>query len=353
MENFDRIIDKLNANIIEEVLRQLHASRLTQKELANLTGINASTLSKLLLGKTRFSIEQLTKIALVLGKDISEFLSFRNIGIENASNIYSTTNIQESDNFVFDTNRPAFNGYLGNTYYVYFHSTMSSESKLIYGELTFNSTGKDRCRVDLVLYTGKTDVSGKKITKNYIGDMIISIPQSSCYCILTNQRIGEMCFFIFHHMFLFNQEMICRMAVALTTSSGENKRPTIHRLVITKQKFDLDANPHDLSFLQGQLKLNSQKIIISKKTFETIKSQLSPDSDADLIFYLTEIEKLFLHEEFYIIDENKILLSDIDVITKVRGISLLREKSIAENFNKISTTTDEFLFEYIQHSKNN
>ena len=141
MENFDRIIDKLNANIIEEVLRQLHASRLTQKELANLTGINASTLSKLLLGKTRFSIEQLTKIALVLGKDISEFLSFRNNGIENASNIYSTTTIQESDNFVFDTNRPAFNGYLGNTYYVYFHSTMSSESKLIYGELTFNSTG--------------------------------------------------------------------------------------------------------------------------------------------------------------------------------------------------------------------
>ena len=352
MENYNLIINKLEANIIEEVHKQLRTSRLTQKELATKTGINASTLSKLLLGKSNFSIEQLAKIALALGKDISDFLSFRNIGIENTSNIYSTTDMQESDNFVFDTNRPAFNGYLGNKYYVYFHSTMSSESKLIYGELTFASTGKDRCKVDLVLYTGKTDVSGKKITKNYVGDMIISIPQSSCYCILTNQRIGEMCFVIFHHMFLFNQDMICRMAVALTTSSGEHKRPTVHRLVISKQKFNLEATSHDLSFLRGQLKLNSKKIIISKATFESLKNQLSPDSDADLISYLNEIEKLISLEEFYIIDENKILLSDIDVFTKVQGISLLREKSIAENYNKISTTTDEFLFEYIQNPKN-
>ena len=103
MENYNLIINKLEANIIEEVHKQLRTSRLTQKELATKTGINASTLSKLLLGKSNFSIEQLAKIALALGKDISDFLSFRNIGIENTSNIYSTTDMQESDNFVFDT----------------------------------------------------------------------------------------------------------------------------------------------------------------------------------------------------------------------------------------------------------
>ena len=94
------------------------------------------------------------------------------------------------------------------------------------------------CKV-LKIYTGKIDVSGQKITKNYTGDMIISVSFSSCYCSLINSEIGELCFLFFHHMFLFSQEIICRVGGVLTTSSGSNRRPTMHRMVISKYPFDI------------------------------------------------------------------------------------------------------------------
>lgn len=347
MDNNKFYYDNYNSKIVLKVNQKIKNKHITQKQLAQSTGINQSTLSKLLANKSKFTVEQLIKICIALETDISEFISFQNSHLNAISNIYSS--LIENDNLVCDTKRSAYKGYLDNKYSIYFYSTISSETKLIHGQLTLNNTDENRCKINLKLYTGKIDISGKKITKNYTGDMIISIPLSSCYCILINQSIGEMCFLIFHHMFLFNNDMICRVGAALTTSSGENRRPTLHRMIISKYDFDLQDNSPDLHFLKGQLKLNNSQIIIPKSSFEKVKKYIFQNNLEEFQTFFSSFESLSSKEEYYIIDENKLLDSNISVSTKIQCISLLRENSISHKYNKISSKSDEYLFKYLEY----
>ena len=152
-------------------------------------------------------------------------------------------------------------------------------------------------------------------------------------------------------MFLFNQSIICRMGSVLTISSGENRRPTLHRMVISKYPFDLTEGSEDLSFLKGQLKLNTSKIILSKADFEQLKAREETKDSPAILEFLNKFEEIALKEDYYIADEANLVTLNTSVTTKVKGISLLRESSIASKYNKISTKVDEFLFEYIFHTK--
>lgn len=347
MEKDTKYTEEYNYKIIENVLNKMKVQHVTQRELSKLANISQPTLSKLLSNKSKFTVEQLVKIAAALQTDISEFVSFQSNSINSMHNMFSS--IIENDNLVCNTNRSAFKGYLGNKYFIYFYPTISSESKLIHGEMELKQSEENRCKINLKLYTGKIDVAGNKITKNYTGDMIISIPLSSCYCILTNQSIGEMCFITFHHMFLFNYDMRCRVGAVLTTSSGENRRPTIHRMVISKHEFDLQEDSPDLHFLKGQLKLNDSQIMISKSSFEELKKYILVNSPEEFQTFFSSFEVLSTKEEYYIIDENKLLDSSFSVSTKIQCISLLREKSASNKYNKVSTKSDEYLFKYLEY----
>lgn len=339
--------DNYNSKIVLKVNQKIKKMHITQKELSLSTGISQSTLSKLLANKSKFTVEQLLKISIALQTDISEFASFENGTRNSVENMYSS--LVENDNLVCDTKRTAYKGYLNNEYSIYFYPTISSEDKLIHGKLRIYDTDENRCKINFKLYTGKIDIAGEKITKNYTGDMIISIPLSSCYCILINQSIGEMCFLIFHHMFLFNHDMMCRVGAALTTSSGENRRPTLHRMIISKYDFDMQDDSPDLHFLKGQLKLNDSKIIISKTALEDLKRYALKNNLEEFQTFFSSFETLSLPDEYYVIDENKLLDSTISISTKVQCISLLREKSISNKYNKISTKSDEYLFKYLEY----
>ncbi len=347
MENNTFLNNNYNSKIVSKVNQKIKNKHVTQKQLSYSTGINQSTLSKLLANKSKFTVEQLIKISIALQTDISEFVSFKDDEQISMGNIYSS--IIENDNLVCDTQRSAYKGYLNNEYSIYFYSTISSENKLIHGKLQLKDTDENRCKISLKLYTGKIDVEGNPITKNYTGDMIISIPLSSCYCILVNHLIGEMCFLIFHHMFLFNHDMVCRVGAALTTSSGENRRPTMHRMIISKYKFDLQDDCPDLHFLKGQLKLNDSQIIISKSEYEKLKEYIFNNNLSEFQSFFSVFEQSYSKEEYFTIDENKLLDSSIPVAAKIQCISLLREKSIYNKYNKISTKSDEYLFKYLEY----
>lgn len=134
--------------------------------------------------------------------------------------------------------------------------------------------------------------------------MVISISLASCYCTLTNAEIGELCFLSFHHMFLFSQDILCRVGAVLTTSSGGNRRPTLHRMILSKYAFDLDEDSEDLHFLKGQLKLNSSKILISEKEFDALIKQCSSEADGNLKKFFSSFKDLAEHEEYYQIEES-------------------------------------------------
>lgn len=342
IKNFESTINNINDKIINIINAKLVETNTTQQQLATATGIAQPTISKLLNGSSKFSLNQIIRISTALGENLFACVSCEDFDSANVSNPYDFMPIEETDSLVLSSNRPAFKGYINNVYYTYFLSTVSGIDEIIRGELVFSTTQYNRCKVNFKLYTGKNDISGIPITKNYIGNMIISIPFSTCYCTLTNSELGELCFFSFHHMFLLNEHMKCRVGAVLTTSSGENRRPTLHRMIISQYEFDLN-NKKDKYFLYGQLKLNNKKIIIKNSDFEEILSDFKAYSAK--IKHLVEFEN---QESIIEIDENQILGLTGSLKQKIDLICALRAKSYANKNNKIGSNTEEFLFEYIQ-----
>lgn len=120
---------------------------ITQKILAENSGINQSTLSKLLSGKASFTLEHIAKIARALNIDAADLVSFRP-GTVITNTCFSSHYIPENDNLVCSINRPAFKGYIGIKYYLCFYSTISLEAKWSRRTHTFR-TDENRCRVNL------------------------------------------------------------------------------------------------------------------------------------------------------------------------------------------------------------
>lgn len=56
-----------------------------------------------------------------------------------------------------DKNHPAFNGYKDKIFHIYLYSTISSESFLLNGELSFTCKDSSFCKAKMTLNTGKTD----------------------------------------------------------------------------------------------------------------------------------------------------------------------------------------------------
>lgn len=333
--------------IINRIKSLMHDNGLKQQDLAEKTGTNQSMISKILSGSSTLTLTSIVKICSVLKVSPSVLLSTEDTPLNelfDGDEVYSTGLMSENDNLVFDTSRQVFRGYLNVEYFVYFYSTMSTEDKILNGKLLFKkSDNNKRCETKLELFTGKKDLEGNEITKIYTGEMAISISMSSCYVTLVNYELGELCFFCFRHMFLFNQEMLCRIAEVLTVSSGENKRPTAHRMIISKYKLD---TVEDEYFIKGQLKLNGSDIVIEKEKFEILKNLEIVKNSENLSRFFNEIESI--KEYTYIkIEENMLRNMSIDVHDKVLGISLLREYTDAPKHNKVGSKPDEYIYKYI------
>lgn len=246
------------------------------------------------------------------------------------------------DPLVFKMDEDEFNGYKGE-YYCYFFPTISSESKLLEGKLNFKqSKVGEYCEAHFKLDTNKYyDAERKeKIYKEYRGELIISVRMGSCYCLLHNTDIGEICFLIFHHMYLNNEQLKCRLCTAATASAGDNRRPTIHRMLISR-----DPIPGEhLKLLKSQLLLNNSEILISSNNLEKLKTQeedtLPPEVEK---MFQTSIQK----EEYYKLSEFQIRALDIPPVDKLRAICLLRNWSTAPKYNKIGSKCDELLFDYL------
>ena len=172
--------------------------------------------------------------------------------------------------------------------------------------------------------------------------MIISLPLSTCYISLVNQQIGEISYLTFAHMFVFNSDMLCRMGAVLTTSAGEHKRPTLHRMLISKVEFDL-KDENDALFLDSQLNLNNKNIILSAKNLENLEA----DSNIQQLLDKVSVDKL--KSTYYVIDENQLLSSNMNVADKINAINKLRKYSITDKNNKINDYTNSLLFSYVEN----
>lgn len=195
------------------------------------------------------------------------------------------------------------------------------------------------CKTTLKLFTGdkkKVDGKDQEVVKEYSGEFVISIPMQSCYCFLKNAQMDEQCFFVFHHWHIFNNDLLCRVAAAATTSAGGNRRPTIHRIYMCRDKLSIDEQ----KYIRGQLRLNDSEILVSKKRYKQMISEQNIPEEFCRIF-----EQEAKIEEYYSVAEAKLINCEIVDKEFAKVISLLRDYSVAPKYNKVSMKTDEFVYE--------
>lgn len=248
--------------------------------------------------------------------------------------------------FVFNPNENEFKGYKGE-YYCYFFPTISSEHKMLTGKLCFSDDNiHGNCRADFELNTNLKKPDGSNVFKHYTGTLIVSVPQNSCYCILSNSDYGEICMLNFHHRYFIadDQELRCRLAAVITTSAGESRRPTTHRMLISRTMLTAEEQ----SILSSQLLLNSADIIVPVDDVRAMIEQDILPSEIAALF-----EKEIKPREFYCFNEFKIHCVNLDYTKRAKAICQLREKSSALIYNKISSKADELIFKYLTQRNNN
>jgi hypothetical protein len=262
--------------------------------------------------------------------DISSILVDKKIGVGNS----------RISSFIFDPSDDAYAGYLGK-YYCYFYPTISNEEELLTATLEFfpNVINNEEkvCDAKFTLDTKAFDENKQPIIKEYNGRLIISKPQTSCYCILSNPKIGEISMIAFHHRYFFSQRLQCRLVNVLTISAGDNRRPTVHRMLISRS----ELNEETKNLIKAELLMNNSEIIIREDCFEEIKKDLP--HEVLKLFESGDIQKA----QFYCFPEIRIDSVNISKEARLKAILSLRGKSIANKNNKIGHKADEAVFYYL------
>lgn len=340
-------------DVIQKIKQVMDQKSMSQVVLANKIGMGQSTLSKFLAGDTRVSLSHIAKICWALEINPGDILSLDQEQLPRAAATVPYGHSRNSETLITSPAHSAFKGYL-RAFYVYFNSTISSEDIILEGILKFEpSPDTDICTADLVLDTGKKRADGTPITKHYTGELIISLSMSACYCTLISPEISEICFLVFHHMFLFHEELICRLACVSTVSSGGNKRPTIHRMLISRNRLDVSNHKSDdFNFVRGQLMLNSSEIYITEKAYANMKHMEEEQlNDEEMRALLDEFDALCDKDKVFFVDESKLRNSLYPMDKKLKMITLLRKYSISSKYNKISTKSDEYILNYLENKK--
>ena len=343
--------------VIKKINLIMKSKGLKQQDLSKKSNISQSTLSKLIKGELKINLQHLIKLSKALDIEPKYLLStdenivYNNMGQYNGNGIIDETFLDDKI-LIRDTRHPAFKGYKNNEFQFYCFSTVSSETELLEGVLNFSETDNYQyCKATLSLYTGQIDKNGHKILKYYSGELIISLTMRACYCVLINTEIGEICIINFQHSFFFNRELECRVGAIVSTSSGGNRLPIMQRVLISKQILNVnDANSPDYTFVRGQLNLNDSTIYILEDTFTAL---LSDTKLEHLHYFFQYCSNYMTPMRFKVIDESKIKDIPVPSDLKAQGISTLRKHSIASKYNKVSSKTEEFVFQYINSKISN
>lgn len=322
-------------------------------------------ISDIELGKSNHNIthdviKQLQKILSISEKYVSPILNI----VSNDSLIKEkdTTKIQiqEYDNLLVETKHSIFNHYIGE-YYCLFYSTDSSNSKTVDAKMILSSkevNGIDICYAQLFIIN-----NGKPI-KSYSGQFFVNIHYNTWYCILIGKEKQEVSMLLSSHINASIENNLLNVALVLTTAAGSNKRPTMHRMIISRKEFSAKKK----ATIVSQLKLNSDMITISEANLKLVKQQTeskisqlkSEKSKSQYISLLkcinlimtdnTIVQKQIYYSfpESFIYDNKQIFP---DKKNKSFVISKFRDKDNNRYHNKTSNTVQEICVDIMYGNK--
>lgn len=308
--------------------------------------LQQSTLSKILTDSTSMSISNIVQIASTLGLDLNDLLSEGN-SME-VCVFKQPDSILNESRLIRRADSPEMRPYI-NTYHTYFYPTLSSDERILTGDLSFKAAAdKSKCIATFSFETGKYDAQKKPIKKEYVGELILSPTMSAAYCMLANEEIGEISYMLFSYIPILYEELCCRVALVLTSSAGANRMPTAHRMIISHDEISKEK----LEILEGQLRLNESEILISESGLDRFMDDSNLDPTFKDYFRGEEHKTKFLGLSpvpYYLFDESVIRGAFLDAKVKTEAISLIRKYSSAPKYNKIGSKCDELVYRFISN----
>ena len=252
--------------------------------------------------------------------------------------------ITEYENILSKPYQKIFSNYFGQ-YNCIFHSTDSSDPKCIKGIMAIKRDDiENQCKVSFEI------VEDKNIIKTYEGPFFFNTYYNMWYCILIEKKLQEICMITAKHFNSSVRENLFNVALVITTSAGQKKRPTMHRMFITRK----EINDTQENLILSQLKLNDDTIVISEKDLNVLK-----ESAYEKLNNCNNIDEKFLYEivikcikkieeqpceKIYRIDES--ILYDTKTISTnktVLGLAVSKIRGYTDNkyYNKLSDTVHE------------
>lgn len=330
-----KTIDNMTNTIISNLKLVMQEKNISQKALSELCSykgysISQGTISNFFNGQN-ITLKNLLGITLALDIDINELFYAKEPNETKNESISKGYELGEW--LKTDCQDKMFKGYLGS-YKVYFYETRNTENNnLITGSLSFEKdleSGKCLAHMTFSILTN----DNKEIKKEYWGDLIVSQNMHAFYCYLCSPEIGEICMLVFHHLYLSSASLKGAMACAITISAGANRRPTIHRMCISKNELEGET----LECIKGQLLLNDDEIIIEEEKFESLlRNEEIPVAFKELL------EKNSQKERCICIKENVLSDGALSKKEEIKWISYIRTLSKAKKYNKIGERTERVL----------
>lgn len=334
---------KLLQSALRRIKSVMKAKGINQNILAAECRFSQSKISNLLSGKGKIEFKDIELICEKLQIKFEDLVKEENSVLDSQETIWKQARRElevRDSNFILNPDNMAFQGYCGE-YYVYLYPTISSERGILKGKLDIQPDPDEQiCRAALRISTGKMSKEGKEIEKVYTGQVIISLPMSCVYCLLISTRHAEINFLTFRHMFILNEELICRLATLSTVSSGDSRRPCTLRLLLTRKEM---TTKEELDFVKSHLLQNHSDIMIRKEVYEALVTDQKFSDQFVKAFNLLKEEK-----NMYVIEESRLrglLDHKEDGLTSV---AQLRNSSEALRYNKVGTKADEQVYKYIQ-----
>lgn len=247
-----------------------------------------------------------------------------------------------------------FQPYLGK-YHCLFISTDSSSTDLVRGlfEITPGEDESEQCTAYMTVY----DKKGNEI-KWYSGPFFINIHYRTWHCILVGRKKQEVCMLTASHFNSTIHPNLLNVALSLTTSSGLQKRPTMHRILLSRNRV---SRKKDLELIQAQLRLNTDSICISKTALDSLqkdmeealheaKTEKERTKYQAVLVCIERIREMGKKEEFYMMAESIIYDSNEIIQDRhLRGfvVSKIRASTDSMRYNKISQTVQNICVDII------
>lgn len=333
-------ISKYQERIGENIKELMKIHNITQKEMKEKCekagfDISQATISNAKRGHGNITISNLLAIAYALNVNIMEILDVPCALITDESNKRDPLLNMEGEMFITNPESAYIKSYLGK-FHVLFYKTSGTSDDMVKGILEINP-GKNKmsCEVTLRLDVNEVTRLGEEIRKVYKGQLISSPAMRSVYIFLFNSQIGEASMLLLQQIFVSYHQVETAMAVAITTASGANRRPTVHRMCISRQ----EVKAENMDYIKGQLLMNTSDIILTNEQIENIFS----DNNIPVSFKKL-LKKAVTRGNCYCIPEADLVDTSVSDNEQMRIISYVRSQSTSPKYNKISKKTDEVLY---------